>query len=188
MTTSQTVRLGFSFLIKLSFFLNIQANAALLRSLQRTRDRQTRVGTVSSSRPQSRAPSNATTIETITTGPNGEQRIERRIVNNTGPTNPKPAWNTSKTVQPQKTPRSVFLDPNQPVENVIQRQIITSGPTTYPVSNTEVTTPVKVVRLPSTVMEESTRTTPIYIQHPQHTYQTTTKMYRTDPEGENYKF
>jgi hypothetical protein len=80
-------------------------------------------------------------------------------------------------------PRSAFLEPNRPVENVVQRQIITPGYTTRPLTNTEITTPVKVVRLPTTIIEEPSRTAPVYIQYPQQTYQTSTKLIRTDPEG-----
>jgi hypothetical protein len=69
------------------------------------------------------------------------------------------------------------------VENAVQRQTITANSTTRPYNNTEVTTPVKVVRLPSTVYEEPTRTPPYYVQHPQQTYLTNTKLIRTEPEG-----
>jgi hypothetical protein len=101
-------------------------------------------------------------------------------VNNT---DQKPQWNTSKVVQPKQPPRSVFLDPNPPNENIVQRQIITSRPTTRSLNNTEVTSPVKVVRLPSTIIDEPSRTTPVYIQNPQPTYHTSTQFIRTDPEG-----
>jgi len=161
----------------------LQANSALIRSLQRARDRQARVGVASPSRPPSRTPDNTTTIETITTGPNGEQRIERRIINNIDQPNPKPNWNTSTTYQPTKIPRSVYLDPNRPVENVVERQIVPFGYTTRPITSTEVTTPVKVVRVPSTIIEEPSRSTPVYIQHPQQTYRTSTKLIRKDHEG-----
>lgn len=45
------------------------------------------------------------------------------------------------------------------------------------------TTPVKVVRLPPTVIEEPPRAAPVYIQQPYQTYQTSTRLIRTDPEG-----
>ncbi|CAF1234192.1 unnamed protein product [Rotaria sp. Silwood1] len=96
-------------------------NAALLQSLQRVRERQSRVDVVSPSRPQNNVPNNSLPIETITTGPINER--------------PK------------------------------------------------VTTPVKVVRLPKTVIQEPSNTSPVYIQYPQQTYPTNTKLIRTEPQG-----
>ncbi len=146
----------------------------MLRSLQRARERQTRVSTVSPARPQSHAPSTTTTIET---NPNND------------PSNSKPQWNSSKVYQPTKAPRSVFLDPNRPVENVVQHRVITSTSPTRSLNNTEVTTPVKVVRRPSPVIQEPSRIAPVYVQQPYQpyqtyqTYQTNTRLIRTDPEG-----
>ncbi|CAF0862247.1 unnamed protein product [Rotaria sordida] len=142
-------------------------NAALLHSLQRARDPQSYVNVVSPSYPQNNVPYNSSPIETITTGP---------IIKNTDQSNSKPSWNSSSVAQPTKTSRSVFLDNNVP------RQIYPTATTIRPVNNTEVTTPVKVVRLPTTIMEEPSNRSPVYIQYPQQTYPTNTKLIRTEPQ------
>ncbi|CAF3507315.1 unnamed protein product [Rotaria sp. Silwood1] len=154
-------------------------NAALLQSLQRVRERQSRVDVVSPSRPQNNVPNNSLPIETITTGPINE----RPSMKNIDQSNSKPPWNSSTVAQPTRTPHSAFFDNNRPVENNIPRQIYPATSTIRPLTNTEVTTPVKVVRLPKTVIQEPSNTSPVYIQYPQQTYPTNTKLIRTEPQG-----
>ncbi|CAF3464355.1 unnamed protein product [Rotaria sp. Silwood1] len=153
-------------------------NAALLQSLQRVRERQSRVDVVSPSRPQNNVPNNSLPIETITTGPINE----RPSMKNIDQSNSKPPWNSSTVAQPTRTPHSAFFDNNRPVENNIPRQIYPATSTIRPLTNTEVTTPVKVVRLPTTVIQEPSNTSPVYIQYPQQTYPTNTKLIRTEPQ------
>jgi hypothetical protein len=184
MTASQTV----SFSIKLSLIIwEISYIFRLMQSLQRVRERQARASAVPSSRastrPRVHTPNNTTTIDTITTDPNGVQRTERRFVNNNDEPNPKPIWNSSNVAHPTKTPRSVFLD-GRPADNPVPpRQIITATPSNRSIPYSAVTTPVKVVHVSSTTTEEPSSSMPVYIQHPQYTYPTNSKLIRTDPEG-----
>ncbi|CAF4279362.1 unnamed protein product [Rotaria sp. Silwood2] len=154
------------------------ANAALLQSLQRVRERQSRVDVVSPSRPQNNVPNYSSPIQTITTGPISE----RPIIKNTDQPNSKPPWNSSTGAPPTRTTRSVFLDNNRPVENNVPRQIFPAASTVYPLTNTDITTPVKVVRLPTTIVEGPSNASPVYIQYPQQTHPANTRVIRTDPQ------
>ncbi|CAF4455685.1 unnamed protein product, partial [Rotaria sp. Silwood2] len=96
--------------------------------------------------------------------------------------NSKPSWNSSTGAQPTRTTRSVFLDNNRPVENNVPRQIFPAASTIYPLTNTDVTTPVKVVRLPTTILEGPSNASSFYIQYPQQTHPANTRVIRTDPQ------
>lgn len=148
----------------------------MIRSLQRVRERQARVAVTNSSPQIQMHPSdNISTVHTIT--PEGSERRGRNQVEQ--PT-PRPQWNSSNVYQPTKIPRSVFADGNRPVENLAPRQMAPSGSPNRSLHSPEVTSSVKVVRVPSTTVEEPYRTAPVYVQQ---SYQPNTRLIRTDPEG-----
>ena len=139
----------------------------MIRSLQRVRERQARVAVKTSPQPTMPSTDNVSTIHTIT--PDGERR-----------TTPRAQWNSSTSYQATKVPRSVVREGNRPAENVVQRQVIPSGPPNRSSYSPEMSSPVKVVRLPPTTVEEPYRTAPSYVQQ---SYQPNTRLIRTDPEG-----
>ena len=121
------------------------------------------------------APDNVSMVHTIS--PDGDRRTRL----NPESSNLKPQWNSSKVYQPTKGPRSVFTDGNRPVENVVQRHMVTSTSPNRSVYTPEVPPTVKVIRVPPTAtIEEPYRTAPVYVQQ---SYQPNTRLIRTDPEG-----
>jgi hypothetical protein len=103
-------------------------------------------------------------LDTISLASNGERRAVK-------PIDQRPLWNTSTISQPSKTPRSVFLDGDAPVDR--------------PISRPEVTTPMKVMPVVKTLNEHpvTNGAKTIYYQPQPTTYVTTTKVARADPEG-----